>query len=171
MKKWLLVIVTMLPLSALANGFVGIDFVSSKVEPRSSNNDASPQAMQFKMGHWFNREQTFGAEGRIGLGLNDSRLQGNTKLEINRTYGAFVRGQFPNTVMVRPYALLGVNRIETTIKSDGGRSSDNMSDLALGFGADIDISPVIFASVEYLRAVERSNRRVSNLSFGINGRF
>ena len=85
---------------------------------------------------------------------------------------AFFRGQFPNTLPVRPYGLIGVSYIETTANFPGGGSDgENYKDLSLGLGADITITNQIFLSVEYLRAVDRSGDEVSNLGFGINGRF
>jgi opacity protein-like surface antigen len=93
-------------------------------------------------------------------------------LEIDRMYGAYFRGQFPNTLPVRPYGLIGVSYIETTANFPGGGSDgENYKDLSLGLGADITITNQIFLSVEYLRAVDRSGDEVSNLGFGINGRF
>jgi outer membrane immunogenic protein len=52
-----------------------------------------------------------------------------------------------------------------------GSFSEAPKDLSLGLGADITITNQIFLSVEYLRAVDRSGDEVSNLGFGINGRF
>ena len=73
---------------------------------------------------------------------------------------------------VRPYGLIGVSYIETTANFPGGGSDgENYKDLSLGLGADITITNQIFLSVEYLRAVDRSSDEVSNLGFGINGRF
>ena len=161
-----------LPMFAQASGYAGLDIVSSKIEPDNTSASAKPEVLQFKFGTWINRDETLGGELRLGLGIGEDELSNNVDVEVDRSYGAFFRGQFPNTLPVRPYGLIGVSYIETTANFPGGGSDgENYKDLSLGLGADITITNQIFLSVEYLRAVDRSGDEVSNLGFGINGRF
>ncbi len=170
-KTWLLAVCLVLPMIANASGFAGLDYVSSKVEP-DRGGSAKPSVLQFKLGTWINRTETLGGEVRIGLGLDDDSLGNGTKVEIDRQYGAYFRGQFPNSMPIRPYGLIGVTRVETTHDyRAGGSSSKNYSDLSLGLGVDFTVSPKVFLSVEYLRAVDSSGDEVNNLAFGVNGRF
>lgn len=172
MKKVLLAATLALPMFAQASGYAGLEIVSSKIEPDNTNSSAKPNALQFKFGTWINKDETLGGELRLGLGVGDDELSNNVDQEIDRMYGAYFRGQFPNTLPVRPYGLIGVSYIETTANFPGGGSDgENYKDLSLGLGADITITNQIFLSVEYLRAVDRSGDEVSNLGFGINGRF
>ena len=172
MKKVLLAAILALPMFAQASGYAGLEIVSSKIEPDNTSSSAKPNALQFKFGTWINKDETLGGELRLGLGVGDDELSNNVDLEIDRMYGAYFRGQFPNTLPVRPYGLIGVSYIETTQENRfGGTDGDNYKDLSLGLGADITITNQIFLSVEYLRAVDRSGDEVSNLGFGINGRF
>ena len=172
MKKVLLAATLALPMFAKASGYAGLEIVSSKIEPDNTSSSAKPNALQFKFGTWINKDETLGGELRLGLGVGDDELSNNVDLEIDRMYGAYFRGQFPNTLPVRPYGLIGVSYIETTANFPGGGSDgENYKDLSLGLGADITITNQIFLSVEYLRAVDRSGDEVSNLGFGINGRF
>ena len=172
MKKLLIAALGILPLLANASGYAGLDIVSSKIEPDNTSASAKPEALQFKFGTWINRDETLGGELRLGLGVGDDELSNNVDVEIDRMYGAYFRGQFPNTLPVRPYGLIGLSYIETTANFPGGGSDgENYKDLSLGLGADITITNQIFLSVEYLRAVDRSGDEVSNLGFGINGRF
>ena len=172
MKKVLLAATLALPMFAQASGYAGLDIVSSKIEPDNTSSSAKPNALQFKFGTWINKDETLGGELRLGLGVGDDELSNNVDLEIDRMYGAYFRGQFPNTLPVRPYGLIGLSYIETTANFPGGGSDgENYKDLSLGLGADITITNQIFLSVEYLRAVDRSGDEVSNLGFGINGRF
>ena len=172
LKKTLIAALVSLPLLANASGYAGLEIVSSKIEPDNTSSSAKPNALQFKFGTWINRDETLGGELRLGLGIGEDELSNNVDVEVDRSYGAFFRGQFPNTLPVRPYGLIGVSYIETTANFPGGGSDgENYKDLSLGLGADITITNQIFLSVEYLRAVDRSGDEVSNLGFGINGRF
>jgi len=172
MKKVLLAATLALPMFAQASGYAGLDIVSSKIEPDNTSASAKPEVLQFKFGTWINRDETLGGELRLGLGIGEDELSNNVDVEVDRSYGAFFRGQFPNTLPVRPYGLIGVSYIETTANFPGGGSDgENYKDLSLGLGADIPITNQIVLSVEYLRAVDRSGDEVSNLGFGINGRF
>ena len=93
-------------------------------------------------------------------------------MEIDRYYGAYFRGQFPNTLPVRPYGLIGLTRMETTENFPGGGSTgENYSGLSIGLGADVSLTDVVFVSVEYMRAVDSGGDEVTNLSLGLNGRF
>lgn len=158
------------------NGFATLGYAFSKVEPKNSRKGANVDALQFDFGGWFNHQQTFGAEGRIALGINDGKFTqqngSRAKTEISRYYGGYLRAQFPNTLPVRPYGLLGVTRVETKIKPGNGRnSSRDYNDISLGFGLDVDLAPNVFVFAEYLRVSDRSSKQVSNFTIGMGGRF
>ncbi|KGD64572.1 hypothetical protein Y5S_02327 [Alcanivorax nanhaiticus] len=172
MKKALIAATLALPLCANAGGFAGLDYVSSKIEPDNTTASAKPQALQFKFGSWINKDETLGGELRLGLGVGDDELSNNADLEIDRYYGAFFRGQFPNTLPVRPYGLIGLSYVETTVEFDnGGSDGENFKDLSLGLGVDVTITHNMFVSLEYMRVVDRSGDEVTNLALGLNGRF
>lgn len=176
MKRWLLAAGLALPFSVLsapvmAAGYAGLDYVSADINP-DHGGSADPSALQFKFGSWINRNETLGGELRLGLGIGDDSLGGGVDVEIDRYYGAYFRGQFPNTLPVRPYGLIGLTRVETTVDyPDGGSSGDNYSGLSLGLGADISLTDVVFLSVEYLRAVDSGGDEINNIGVGLNGRF
>lgn len=170
MKRWLLAALIATPLSASAAGFAGLSYVTSKIEP-DHGGSASPHALGFKFGSWINRDETLGGEVRLGLGVGDDSLGHGTKVQVDRSYGAYLRGEFPNTVPIRPYGLIGVTRIKTTEDRPSGHHGKSYQDLSLGLGADFTLTRVVFVSLEYLRAVDRGGDQVSNLSLGINGRF
>jgi opacity protein-like surface antigen len=93
-------------------------------------------------------------------------------LEIDRYYGAYFRGQFPNTMPVRPYGLIGATYVETTEKNAfGGSDGENYKDLSLGLGVDFTITKTLFINLEYMRVVDRSGDEITNLGLGLNGRF
>ena len=174
MKKWLPVIIAaLLPAMSHAAGYAGVDYVFSTIEPDERIEDADVEALQFKFGTWFNPEQTFAGELRAALGTDDDRYgRAGVKVEIDRYYGAYFRGQFPNTLPVRPYGLIGLTRMETTENFPGGGSTgENYSGLSIGLGADVSLTDVVFVSVEYMRAVDSGGDEVTNLSLGLNGRF
>lgn len=172
MKKLLIAALGSLPLIANAGGFAGLDYVSSKIEPDNTTASAKPQALQFKFGSWINKDETLGGELRLGLGMGDDELTNTSDLEIDRYYGAFFRGQFPNTLPVRPYGLIGLSYMETTVENRFGRSDgENFKDLSLGLGVDVTLTNNMFVSVEYMRVVDRSGDEVTNLALGLNGRF
>ena len=125
---------TLLPIAAGASGFAGIDVVSSEIEP-DDGGSADPTALQFKFGTWINRNETLGGELRLGLGIDEDDLGRGTDVEIDRYYGAYFRGQFPNTLPVRPYGLLGVTYMETTGKPLRRLHGENYP-ASIGLGAD-----------------------------------
>lgn len=167
MKKWLLaVVITLIAPRALAGGYASVDYALSTIEPEDSTRDADVDALQFSYGSWLNPEGTFGGEFRAALGMSDDEING-TEVEIDRYFGAYLRGQFPDTLPVRPYGLLGVSRVETTV----GNSGEDHNDLSLGIGADMDVANNVFVSLEFMRLVDRSDAEVSNLTLGVGGRF
>ncbi|PHR65279.1 outer membrane beta-barrel protein [Alcanivorax sp.] len=172
MKKVLFAAALAMPLFANAGGFAGIDIISSDIEPDNTTSSADPKALQFKFGSWINRDETLGGEVRLGLGVDDDKLSNNVDLEIDRYYGAYFRGQFPNTMPVRPYGLIGATYVETTEKSAfGGSDGENYKDLSLGLGVDFTITKTLFINLEYMRVVDRSGDEITNLGLGLNGRF
>ncbi|MEY1661075.1 outer membrane beta-barrel protein [Isoalcanivorax beigongshangi] len=171
----LLLTATSVPMLASADtGYVSLGYAFTDLEPKHSRSNADVSTLQFTFGGWANRSQTLGAEVRLGLGLSNDKFRDNSgqrgKAEIDRSYGAYLRGQFPNTLPVRPYAVLGVTRVETTEKVARSRSR-SYHDLSLGFGAELDVSHNVFVSLEYMRLIDRSSAEVSNLTFGVGGRF
>ena len=172
MKKVLLAAILALPMFAQASGYAGLEIVSSKIEPDNTSSSAKPNALQFKFGTWINKDETLGGELRLGLGVGDDELSNNVDLEIDRMYGAYFRGQFPNTLPVRPYGLIGLTYMETTEENRFGSSDgENYKDISLGLGVDVTITHNMFVSVEYMRVVDRSGDEVTNLGLGLNGRF
>ncbi len=169
MKKWLLAVVTTLIVpQALAGGYASIGYAFSNIEPEDRTSDADVDALQFSYGSWLNPEGTFGGEFRAALGISGDQLDSNgSELEIDRYFGAYMRGQFPDTLPVRPYGLLGFSRVETTL----GNTSDDYNDLSLGIGADMTVAQNVFVSLEFLRLVDRSDAEVSNLTLSVGGRF
>ncbi|MBA3981790.1 MAG: porin family protein [Alcanivorax sp.] len=162
------------PTMAQGTGYASLGYVFSSLEPRHSNNDASVNALQFTFGGWLNAQQTFGAEGRIALGVGSDTITftdaTRRRVEIDRYYGAYLRAQFPNTVPIRPYGLFGTTLVETTERLTSSRSR-RYSDISLGLGVEVDLDSNIFLSLEYLRAVDRNSSEVSNLTVGVGGRF
>lgn len=167
MKKYLAILLLALPLFSHAAGFAGADLVFSTIEPDGSDRDADVTALQFKFGSWLNDASTLGFEFRAALGMDDDDIN-NIDIEIDRYYGAYLRGQFPSDFQVRPYGILGLTRVETT-ESPGG--SENYSDLSLGLGAEMTLSNNLFLNLEYLRVVDSSGDEISNLGLGVGGRF
>ncbi len=162
------------PATQAQSGYVSLGYVLSDLEPKRARRDADVTALQFSFGGWFNPQQTFGAEGRIALGLDDDSFtnQNGTrgKVEIDRYYGGYLRAQFPNTVPVRPYGLVGLTRVETTEKTTRSRGR-SYSDISLGFGVDVELDRNIYVFLEYLRATDSSSSEVTNLTLGVGGRF
>lgn len=157
-----------LPLIGQCAGFAGADLIFSNIEPdNAGGRDADVTALQFKFGSWLNNENTFGFEFRAALGMDDDDVRG-TEIEIDRYYGAYLRGQFPKDFVVRPYGIAGLTRVETTEKPGG---SENYNDLSLGLGAEMNLTNSLFINLEYLRVIDRSGDEISNLGLGIGGRF
>lgn len=164
-------VLMLLPIMASAEGgFAGIDYVFSDVEPDDLSGSADVDALQFRFGTWLNAEQTFGAEFRAALGLGDDDING-VDIEIDRYYGGYLRGQFPNNVSVRPYGIIGLSRVETTEKAGGGSNSEDYWGLSMGLGAEMDLQQNMFVTLEFLRAIDSGGDEISNLSLGVGGRF
>lgn len=163
-------------LAHAGGGFASLAYVHSSVEPPKASSKANPEAIQFNFGGWLNAQRTLGVEGRAGLGISDDsmRFDDGTRadIEINRYFGGYFRAQFPDTMPIRPYGLLGLTRMETTERLDGSRNKGrSYNDVSLGFGLDVTLDHNVYFTVEYLRVADRSSRQVSNLTLGIGGRF
>ena len=179
--RLLVLILSALPVAALpglasaGGGFASMAYVHSSIEPPDSNNKAKVDALQFNFGGWLNAQRTLGIEGRAALGFSDDTIRfengQRTKVEMNRYFGAYMRAQFPDTMPVRPYGLVGLSRAETTERDASGSSSRSYSDVSLGFGVDVTLDHNIYFTVEYMRLADRSSREISNLMLGIGGRF
>lgn len=152
--------------SAEGGGFAAIDVVSSSIDPTNIAGSADVHAVQFRFGAALNSTATFAGEFRAGLGFGSDTSNG-VRYEVDRHFGAYFRGQFPQRMALRPYGLIGATRVETT-QAGGG---ENYNDLSLGLGADYSINRDIFVSLEYLRAIDRSKAEVSNFSLGVGARF
>lgn len=166
----------MLACAAGTDGFAGLSYVASSIAPNHASDHANVGAVQFNFGTWLNQQGTLGVEGRIGLGVKDGDVHyqsvGERNVSIDRYYGAYMRAEFPNTLPVRPYGLLGVTRVETD-EEDAGNShhDENYNDISLGLGADLTITRQVYVSVEYLRVADHGGDQINHLSLGINGRF
>ncbi|MEE4248977.1 MAG: outer membrane beta-barrel protein [Alcanivoracaceae bacterium] len=152
--------------NAASGGFAAVDAVITHIDPKNIAGSADVHAVQFRFGAALNSAATLAGEFRAGLGFGRDTSNG-VRYEVDRHFGAYFRGQFPNRMPLRPYGLVGVTRVETTQSGRG----ENYNDMSLGLGADYTISQDIFISVEYLRAVDRSKAEVSNFSFGVGARF
>lgn len=156
--------------NSVAGGYAGVGYVFSEVEPDNTSSSADVQALQFHFGSWFNSEGTFGGEFRAALGTSDDDIN-NVDVEIDRFFGAYLRGQFPNSMPLRPYGLIGLTRVETTEKAGGSSDDENYNGLSLGVGAELTIQNNVFVSMELLSAVDSGGEEVQNFTLGIGGRF
>ncbi len=162
----LLVLLSLAPLHAIGAGFAAVDGVVSHIDPKNISGSADITAVQFRFGAALNAETTLAAEFRVGMGFGREN-NGGIRYELDRYFGAYLRGQFPARLPFRPYGLIGASRVETTQNGSG----DNYNDLSLGLGADYSINQDVFLSIEYLRAADRSEAEVSNFSLGVGARF
>lgn len=162
----LMPLLVLTPLQASAAGFAAVDMAVSHIKSKNTPSSADINALQFRFGAGFNETATLAGEFRAGIGFSGETDKG-VRYDLDRYFGAYLRGQFPNRLPLRPYGLIGVTRTEVDIN----RSSESYNDLSLGFGADYTINPDVFVSIEYLRAVNRSKAEVSNFSIGVGARF
>ena len=162
----LFVLLSLAPLHAIGAGFAAVDGVVSHIDPKNISGSADITAVQFRFGAALNAEATLAAEFRVGMGFGREN-NGGIRYELDRYFGAYLRGQFPARLPFRPYGLIGASRVETTQNGSG----DNYNDLSLGLGADYSINQDVFLSIEYLRAADRSEAEVSNFSLGVGARF
>jgi outer membrane immunogenic protein len=152
--------------TATAGGYAAADLVMSHIKPRATPGSGDVGALQFRVGTALNSNGTVSGEFRAALGVGSDTDTG-LRYEMNRYFGGYVRAQFPDTLPIRPYGLLGLTRAETTIDNNRERYND----LSLGIGADYTLTPDLFVSFEYLRAVDRSKAEISNIAIGLGARF
>lgn len=152
--------------NANTGGFAAVDAVITHIDPKTLSGSADVHALQFRFGAALNSAATLSGEFRAGLGFGRDTSNG-VRYEVDRHFGAYFRGQFPNRMPLRPYGLIGVTRVETTQAGSG----ENYNDLSLGLGADYTVSQDIFITLEYLRAIDRSKAEVSNFTLGVGARF
>jgi len=164
--RLLILLLSSLPLLAHSGGFASVDTVMSNIKPRDVSGSADVYAIQFKFGTALNEAGTLAGEFRAGLGLGSDNHRGE-RYEMDRYFGTYLRAQFPSHMPVRPYGMVGVTRLETT----RGTRSNNLNDMSLGLGVEMELDHKMFVSLEYLRAADRSKGEVSNIGLGVGARF
>jgi opacity protein-like surface antigen len=152
--------------ACFAGGYAAADLVMSHVKPVATAGSGDVGALQFRIGTAMNTNGTLGGEFRAALGVGSDTDNG-VRYEMNRYFGAYLRAQFPNSMALRPYGMLGFTRAETTING----SRERYNDISLGMGAEYSLTQDMFLAVEYLRAVDRSTAEISNISVGLGARF
>ena len=118
----------------------------------------------------------FSAELRGGIGVGDDSLSvpgvGRVNVELDRYYGAYLRGGMAATNVIYPYGIVGYNafKIETSAPSLG-KSSDTESDYAFGLGADITVARDFILNLEYMNYFNKNRNDIEGITLGVAKRF
>lgn len=180
-KAWIFLLLFSLPTTVLAasdtTGFVGLNYVVSSVSPNHAADHANMNALQLNVGTWLNEQSTLAVEGRVGLGVSSGHAnyrnhKGRRDVSIKRYYGGYFRAEFPDTMTIRPYGLVGLSRLETREKdSTSSNHSESYNGLSLGFGVNYSLTEPVYVNLEYLRLADHGSDQVNHLGLGINARF
>lgn len=164
----------MAPLCAVADGvtkpgfYVGGGYSDVTLDDNDLGKDADVGVLFARGGYQIN--QNIAVEARLGTGVQDDRVYG-AKVEIEDTYGAYVKAGLPTTVGLYPYALLGVTHSKVKVSGSGVHDSSSDSDLSYGLGVDYWFNNQVSAGLEWAKWYDKDGLDIDGISLGLNLKF
>jgi len=122
----------------------------------------------------------FSIEGRLGTGLDDDTQNlpefgdRDVTLEMDSLFGLYGTGHFNFTESSSIYGVLGVSKIEGTVKLPdfpGVESTEDNSSVSYGIGADIGIGRSWVLNIEYIRYLDKDDFNFDVGSVGASFKF
>lgn len=157
-------------------GEVGYTFLKAKAEGESANLGA----LRGILGYDFHPNVAF--EGMLAFGVKDhtesvveSGLAVNLKLELQNSYGIYVKPKFNATNELELFGRLGWARskIKATASALGvsASESESDSDFSYGVGLKYNFNPRMSAGLDYMRYFDKDGLTVDGVTVGFGYRF
>lgn len=151
-------------LPGLDDTYVGADLGFSSVDSDAGSADlmdAKARAGAFVY------EDVLALEGRVGLGLDDDRLDVGADVEINHLYGVYALAHYSVLDQASVYGLVGYSELEAGVND----TDASYSGLSYGAGATLDVLDNIEAYAEYTRYLDDRDVTIDALSLGAKYNF
>lgn len=93
-------------------------------------------------------------------------------MDLDTTYGAYLRAKMPVSNIISPYVIVGWTRLKMSASVSGfGSQSASESGMSLGLGINFKLSGSAFATIEYLNYLAKEDLEVNGLTVGINAHY
>jgi opacity protein-like surface antigen len=154
------------------NGYAGANLNFLEYSENGIDDDASLTAGTFRLGAQIN--QYLSGELRAGIGFNDDTVNISgykVDIELDSFFGAYLRGGFPVTEKIYPYAVFGVTRGKLTASFQGFSKSDSETDTSFGVGVDFTVVDQVTLNVEYMSWFDKDGAEIDGFSVGASTAF
>jgi len=156
------------------NGYAGanLNFLDLDYSQNGINDDASLTAGTFRLGAQINKYLS--GELRAGMGFSDDTVNISgykVDIELDSFFGAYLRGGFPVTEKIYPYAVFGVTRGKLTASFQGFSESDSETDTSFGVGVDFTLIDQVTLNVEYMSWFDKDGAEIDGFSVGASTAF
>jgi opacity protein-like surface antigen len=175
-------VLTMLGASAQAQtpsplyGEVGYNFLTVKAEGESANLGALRGILGYDL------HPNIAVEGMLAFGVKDDKESAsvsgvtvNAKLELQNSYGIYVKPKFNPTKELELFARLGWTRSElkATFSASGVSSSGSNSDSDFSYGAGLkyNFDPRMSVGLDYMRYFDKDGMTIDGVTVGFGYRF
>ncbi len=175
-KNALLFIATTMamPIQASENELYFASNIAAVQYSKSGFDDkASLQMLFATAGYQFN--DTFSAQARVGVSLFDDTINVagyDASFKISHSYGVYLKAGCAASETIYPYVVAGYarNKLKATIVAFDEHQTSNVSDVSLGFGADIKLDNLTL-NIEYLSYLDKYTMEVDGISVGFSTQF
>ena len=171
-----------LPALASANDYtyLGLNYLKTSYDEKGFDT-SEPSAWSLRLGTAIN--ENFAIEARLGTGASSDTLRVDPTMEvemdIKQLFGVYARAIVPLGERFSVYGIGGITRakLEATgslvgVPGSSARVSESETDLSLGLGADLMLSPNAFVNLEYiLLQSDEDAYDLDALSLGLGVRF
>jgi opacity protein-like surface antigen len=154
------------------NGYAGANLNFLDYSENGINDEASITAGTFRLGAQIN--EYLSGELRAGLGFSDDTVNisgTDVDIELDSLFGAYLRGGFPVTESVYPYAVFGITRGKVTASVQGFSRSESETDTSFGAGIDFTLIDQVTLNVEYMSWLDKDGSEIDGFSVGASTAF
>jgi len=151
-------------LPGLDDTYLGADLGFASIDSNAGTADLMDAKLR---GGAFVYEDLLSLEGRIGLGINDDRLDAGADVEINHLYGVYGVAHYPVLDSADVYGLLGYSGLEAGVAG----VDETYSGVSYGAGATVDVIENIEGYAEFTRYFDDQDVTVDSLSIGAKYNF
>lgn len=109
-----------------------------------------------------------GIEARYGTGVDGETVNG-VDVELDRSYGFYVRATLPTGKMFAPYAIAGYTN--TRLEFDGEAADDSEDDGSWGGGVTLSLDGPVTLDAEWINYIDKDGFDIDAFNLGLNYRF
>ena len=172
-KKLAVLFLTLISVTAKAeNEYYGVNFSRLDYSETGVVDDASLSTIDLRLGKPFNEHIAAELRGSFGITDEEVDVDGvDVNVELDYSYGAFLRAGLPVNDMFYPYLLGGISELKITTSLDNRSVSRSDTSWALGLGVVVNINDNTSINVEYIDYSNDENGEMEGVSIGLIGKF